>query len=151
MDETQALFDTLRSSADQGVVTAIESVVRDGTDRRFAREHGLSEEKTINGFLHAARLGLFELTWNVLCPGCGGVLDATHTLSDTRRNGRSRLYGQPRACGESRHTTPTRSRSGNISGRFSGAPGSICPKQDLKSFSKKSPSRQSSSRPARRR
>lgn len=105
MDETQALFDTLRSSADQGVVTAIESVVRDGTDRRFAREHGLSEEKTINGFLHAARLGLFELTWNVLCPGCGGVLDATHTLSDTRRNGRSRLYGQP-APAANRGTRP---------------------------------------------
>jgi class 3 adenylate cyclase len=93
MDEIQALFGTLRNSADQSVVAAIESVARDGTDRQlcrinvvsFAREHGLSEEKTITGFLHAARLGLFELTWNVLCPGCGGVLDATHTLRSVHK------------------------------------------------------------------
>jgi hypothetical protein len=31
MSETTALFDTLRSSADQTVVASIESVVRDGT------------------------------------------------------------------------------------------------------------------------
>jgi class 3 adenylate cyclase len=34
----------------------------------------------ISGFLHASRLGLFDLTWNVLCPGCGGVLGAHDTL-----------------------------------------------------------------------
>ena len=88
LGETKVLFDTLRSSADKSVVAAIESVVRDGSDRQlcrinalgFAAEHGLDEEKAISGFLHAARLGLFELTWNVLCPGCGGVLEATQTL-----------------------------------------------------------------------
>ena len=93
MSETKALFDTLRSSADQTVVAAIESVVRDGTDRQlcrinvlsFAARHGLDEEKTISGFLHAARLGLFELSWNVLCPGCGGVLEATQTLRSVHK------------------------------------------------------------------
>jgi class 3 adenylate cyclase len=93
MNETRALFDHLRNSADQGVVAAIESVVRDGTDRQlcrvnvlsFAAKHGLNEEKTITGFLHAARLGLFELTWNILCPGCGGVLDATQTLKSVHK------------------------------------------------------------------
>ena len=34
----------------------------------------------IGAFLHAARLGIFELSWNVLCPGCGGVLEASTTL-----------------------------------------------------------------------
>jgi class 3 adenylate cyclase len=93
MTETNALFETLRNSADQNVVAAIESVVRDGTDRqlcrinvlKFAAKHKLGEEKTISGFLHAARLGLFELTWNVLCPGCGGVLDATQTLKSVHK------------------------------------------------------------------
>jgi hypothetical protein len=88
MSDTNALFDTLRQSADNDVVGAIEAVIRDGTDRQlcrinilnFSAEHDLDEEKAISGFLHAARLGLFELTWNVLCPGCGGVLDATQTL-----------------------------------------------------------------------
>ncbi len=93
MSETKALFDTLRSSADQTVVAAIKSVVRDGSDRQlcrinalsFAASHGLDEEKTISGFLHAARLGLFELSWNVLCPGCGGVLEATQTLRSVHK------------------------------------------------------------------
>jgi Family of unknown function (DUF5939)/Adenylate and Guanylate cyclase catalytic domain len=93
MTETKAFFETLRNSADQNVVAAIESVVRDGTDRQlcrinvmnFAAKHKLGEEKTISGFLHAARLGLFELTWNVLCPGCGGVLDATQTLKSVHQ------------------------------------------------------------------
>jgi hypothetical protein len=52
----------LRSSADQAVVAAIESVVRDGSDRQLCRinavsftaRHGPDEEKTISGFLHAA-------------------------------------------------------------------------------------------------
>src|SRR5207302_9947165 len=46
----------------------------------FARRSGLDEERAIAAFLHAARFGLFELSWNVLCPGCGGVLDAAATL-----------------------------------------------------------------------
>jgi class 3 adenylate cyclase len=93
MSETKALFATLRNSADPTVVAAIDSVVRDGTDRQlcrinalsFAAERGLDEEKTISGFLHAARLGLFELSWNVLCPGCGGVLEATQTLRSVHK------------------------------------------------------------------
>jgi len=93
MSDTIALFDTLRQSADKDVVTAIEAVVRDGSDRKLCRinilnfsvEHGLDEEKAISGFLHATRLGLFELTWNVLCPGCGGVLDATQTLKSVHK------------------------------------------------------------------
>ncbi len=88
MSDTETLFVTLRKSADPQVVAAIEALIADGTDRQlcrvnvlsFAAQHGLDEEKTIGGFLHAARLGIFDLTWNVLCPGCGGVLDAAQTL-----------------------------------------------------------------------
>ncbi len=50
----------------------------------FSRRTGLDEERVISGFLHASRLGLFDLTWNVLCPGCGGVLDAHGTLKSLR-------------------------------------------------------------------
>mgnify|MGYP006212310979 CR=1 FL=1 len=45
----------------------------------LAAKLGLEEEPLIAGFLHAARLGLFELSWNVLCPGCGGVLEVGTT------------------------------------------------------------------------
>jgi class 3 adenylate cyclase len=88
MSETEALMTALRRSADADAVSAIEQLVREGPDHglcrinalAFAAKHGLDEERVIAAFLHAARLGLFELSWNVLCPGCGGVLDSTATL-----------------------------------------------------------------------
>jgi len=88
MSEAQTLFAALRQSADPEVVAAIEALVRDAPDHRlnrinalaFAARTGLNEERVIAAFLHAARLGLFELSWNVLCPGCGGVLDTGASL-----------------------------------------------------------------------
>src|ERR1700687_4720201 len=88
MIEAQTLFAALRESADPDVVRAIEALVRDAPDNclnrinalAFAAKTGLNEDRVIAAFLHAARLGLFELSWNVLCPGCGGVLDAGASL-----------------------------------------------------------------------
>src|ERR1700754_2546802 len=88
MSEADPLFATLRQLADADTVAAIERLVREGDDRdlcrinalAFAARHGLNEQRVISAFLHAARLGLFELSWNVLCPSCGGVLDAGSTL-----------------------------------------------------------------------
>jgi class 3 adenylate cyclase len=94
MSETEALFTVLRQSSDPDCAAAIERSVRDAPDRElcrvnvlaFAAKHGLDEERTIAAYLHAARLGLFELSWNVLCPGCGGVLDAGATLKNVNRD-----------------------------------------------------------------
>ncbi|AWM25426.1 adenylate cyclase [Sinorhizobium fredii USDA 205] len=88
MGEAQTLFEMLRQSVKPGVVDAFERLVKDAPDRKlcrinalvFAASEGLDEEETIAGFLHASRLGIFELSWNVLCPGCGGVLDANTSL-----------------------------------------------------------------------
>jgi class 3 adenylate cyclase len=94
MSDTDALFTTLRQSADPDAVSALEHLVRDGTDRAlnrinvldFAARGGLDEERAIAAFLHAARLGMFDLSWNVLCPSCGGVLDANATLNSVDRD-----------------------------------------------------------------
>ncbi len=88
MSEAENLFAVLRQSADPGIAGAIDALVRDAPDRAlcrinavdFAAKAGLDEELVIAAFLHAARLGIFELSWNVLCPGCGGVLDSSATL-----------------------------------------------------------------------
>ena len=88
MSEAGALFSVLRQSADPAAAAAIEKFVDEASDAAlcrlnvldFAAATGLDEEQVIAAFLHAARLGLFELSWNVLCPGCGGVLDASETL-----------------------------------------------------------------------
>src|SRR3954452_11669395 len=94
MSNIDAQFAVLRQTADPAVVDAIARLVADGHDRDlnrinlldFSARTGLDEEKVISGFLHASRLGLFDLSWNVLCPGCGGVLDAHDTLKSLRHD-----------------------------------------------------------------
>ncbi len=94
MSEGTPLFDVLRQSADAECAAAIESLVREGPDRAlcrinaldFAAERSLDAERVIAAFLHAARLGLFDMSWNVLCPGCSGVLDANATLKTLDRD-----------------------------------------------------------------
>jgi len=94
MSENEALFSVLRNSSDPDCAAAIEQAVREASDRdlcrvnplAFAVKHGLDEERTIAAFLHASRLGIFELSWNVLCPGCGGVLEAGTTLKTINRD-----------------------------------------------------------------
>jgi class 3 adenylate cyclase len=92
--ETTAHFGLLRKSAAPEAAGAIEALVADGSDQSlcrvnalsFAAKHGLDEEETIAAFLHATDLGLFDLAWNVLCPGCGGVLDTRSTLKSVDRS-----------------------------------------------------------------
>ncbi|WP_454615927.1 DUF5939 domain-containing protein [Bradyrhizobium cenepequi] len=94
MSDTQAQFAVLKQTADPAVVDEIARLIAAGHDRElnrinlldFARHTGLDEEKVISGFLHASRLGLFDMSWNVLCPGCGGVLDAHSTLKSLRHD-----------------------------------------------------------------
>src|SRR5476649_500032 len=94
MSDSQAQFSVLKQTADPSVADAIQRLVEDGADHElnrinlldFALHTGLDEERVISGFLHASRLGLFDLTWNVLCPGCSGVLDAHSTLKSLRHD-----------------------------------------------------------------
>jgi class 3 adenylate cyclase len=98
VSDSRTLFAALRETADADVVTAIERAVAAGAGRdlarinvlAFAAVHGLDEEKAIAAFLHAAKLGMFELFWDVLCPSCRGVLHVTETLQDVHR--------EPYAC-----------------------------------------------------
>ncbi|MBV9565579.1 MAG: adenylate/guanylate cyclase domain-containing protein [Bradyrhizobium sp.] len=92
MSHIEAQISTLKQTADPAIADAIAELIDEGEDHElnrinaldFSRRRGFDEERTISTFLHAAKLGLFELTWNVLCPGCGGVLDAHDTLKSLR-------------------------------------------------------------------
>jgi class 3 adenylate cyclase len=94
MSDLEAQLSVLRQSADPLVADAITRLVKEGADHElnrinvldFAKRTGLDEERAISGFLHSSRLGLFDLSWNVLCPGCGGVLDAHDTLKSLRHD-----------------------------------------------------------------
>jgi Family of unknown function (DUF5939) len=91
--ETEALLADLRESAKPEPVSTIERLIKKAPDGAlcrinalaFAAEHKLGEEEVIAAFLHAARLGIFDLSWNILCPGCGGVLNSGTTLKSVNQ------------------------------------------------------------------
>jgi class 3 adenylate cyclase len=93
MNEHAKLLAILRQSADAEIVDAIERLIQDAPDHElnrinalaFAARRGFDEDRVIAAFLHASRLGLFEMSWNVLCPGCGGVLDTGMSLKSVNR------------------------------------------------------------------
>lgn len=78
----------IRQYVDDGVAAAIEQLIREAPDTRlnrinplaFALSHKLDERECVAAFLHATQLGLFELSWNVVCASCGGVLQACESL-----------------------------------------------------------------------
>src|SRR3954465_1324999 len=94
MSDTQAQFSELKQTADPPGADRIAGLIKNGEDHElnrinvldFSTRTGLDEERVISGFLHASRLGLFDLTWNVLCPGCGGVPRAPPTLKSLRHD-----------------------------------------------------------------
>jgi class 3 adenylate cyclase len=81
-------LEALRQTIAPRVFDVVERLVLEGPDLSLCRinaleiaaEHGLDERETIDGFLHASKVGLFDMSWNLLCPGCGGVLDAITSL-----------------------------------------------------------------------
>src|SRR6476659_9596177 len=88
MSETETLFAALRQSSDEAVVDMLERMVRDAPDHALnkmnaldlARTSGIDEERVIAAFLNAVGLGMFEMTWSVMCPSCAGVLSANKSL-----------------------------------------------------------------------
>jgi hypothetical protein len=88
MSETETLFAALRQSADEKVVDMLERMVRDAPDHALnkmnaldlAAKEGLDEERVIAALLHAVGLGMFEMTWSLMCPSCAGVLSANRSL-----------------------------------------------------------------------
>src|SRR6201981_2905198 len=93
MSEAEILLVALRQSADDDVVDMLERMVRDAPDHALnkmnaldlAAKEGIDEERVIAALLNAVRLGIFEMTWNVMCPSCAGVLSANKSLKTLDR------------------------------------------------------------------
>src|SRR6201985_3053625 len=93
MNEAGTLFAALRQSADDDVVDVLERMVRDAPDHALnkmnaldlAAREGLDEERVIAALLNAVGLGIFEMTWNVMCPSCAGVLSTNKSLKTLDR------------------------------------------------------------------
>ena len=122
--ETENLFTALRKSAKPKPVSAIEKLIEDAPDRdlcrinalAFAARHKLNEEDVIAAFLHGARLGIFDMSWNILCPACGGVLDSGATLK-TVKQAEYRCV----LCADGVRTNARRNRRGHVHYQSAGA------------------------------
>ena len=70
------------------VISKFETLIRSGDDLSlyrvnplaFARDRAIAEAERIDLFLHATRSGLFEMSWDVVCPQSGMVLDSFGAL-----------------------------------------------------------------------
>src|SRR6202051_3279343 len=93
MNEAETLFAALRQSADDDVVDMLERMVREAPDHALnkmnrldlAAREGIDEERVIAALLNAVGLGIFEMSWNVMCPSCAGVLSANKSLKTLDR------------------------------------------------------------------
>jgi class 3 adenylate cyclase len=88
MSETETLFVALRQSTDEEVVDMLERMVLEAPDHALnkinaldlAAKEGIGEERVIAALLNAVGLGMFEMTWSLMCPSCAGVLSANKSL-----------------------------------------------------------------------
>jgi class 3 adenylate cyclase len=89
----QTRLNDLRSSAaDPRVVDALAHLMTEGDALdgyklnafRLAQQLGVSREDAVRALLFAARLGLFDLNWDVHCPSCKGVPEFSRHLMQLR-------------------------------------------------------------------
>jgi class 3 adenylate cyclase len=74
------------------VISKFEMLIRNGDEvgvyranpLAFARDRGVAEPESIDLFLHAARVGLVDMHWDILCPHSGLVLESFGKLRALR-------------------------------------------------------------------
>ena len=74
------------------VISRFEALIRSGDEvglcrvnpLAFARDRGVGEPEAIDLFLHAARAGLLDMHWDILCPHSGLVLGSFGKLHSLR-------------------------------------------------------------------
>jgi class 3 adenylate cyclase len=70
------------------VISKLEGLIRSGDDYsifrvnplKFGSEKNISEQEVIDLFLYGSKCGIFNMNWQLLCPGCGDVVESFSTL-----------------------------------------------------------------------
>jgi class 3 adenylate cyclase len=94
MSASDPRFDALREAGvSDDVVQKLTAFLLDAPEHElgrinaldFAATNHLDDEVALDAMIRASRLGLLEMSWNLLCPGCGGVLGANANLKSITR------------------------------------------------------------------
>ena len=102
LEEALATIEGARSWSPR-LVSRLEHHVRTAPDEELVRlnplawaaDRGIDEYETVDLFLHGARVGLFNMVWNVICPCCGKVLRSLREPHDVIR-----FIRLPGSCGQ---------------------------------------------------
>ena len=76
------------------VISKLEGLIRSGDDLslfrinplKFGSEKNISEQEVIDLFLYGTKCGIFKMNWELLCPGCGDVVESFSTLRNLDSN-----------------------------------------------------------------
>jgi class 3 adenylate cyclase len=87
LDQQLEELEKLRSWSPR-VISKLENFIRGGDDwalfranpYTFAEERGVNEDEAVDLFLLASKVGLFQMTWNLICAGCGAAVQSFATL-----------------------------------------------------------------------
>jgi class 3 adenylate cyclase/predicted RNA-binding Zn-ribbon protein involved in translation (DUF1610 family) len=90
--EAASLYLLLRQFVEPKLATELERFIKEAAEHKLVRinavalaaELNVDEEQLIAALLHATNIGIFEMSWNVLCPDCGSVLDRNASLRTLR-------------------------------------------------------------------
>jgi class 3 adenylate cyclase len=87
LDQGLAALETARTWSPR-VISKLESHLRSAEDKplfrinpfAFAADKNIAEGETIDLFLHATSVGLFEMSWMLVCPLCSCVVESFQSL-----------------------------------------------------------------------
>lgn len=106
LDEQLAQLEQARPWSPR-VVSKLETFIRAAPDVdlfrvnpvQYAAERSMSEAEALDLFLHASKIGLFEMDWHIVCPHCGFIIDSLHHLSQLRSHYLCPICGSERDYG----------------------------------------------------
>src|SRR3954447_25549783 len=92
LDERLARLEAARAWSPR-VVSRLEALVREGEDAALFRVNPfvlagarhLDPDEVADPLRHAPALGLFEMAWLLVCPGCPGAVESFARLRAVRR------------------------------------------------------------------
>ncbi len=91
LDEHLSQLEQARSWSPR-VISKLETFIRSASDFdllrvnpvQYASERNMTESEALDLFLYAAKIGLFEMDWHIVCPHCGFIVNSMHNMGQLR-------------------------------------------------------------------
>jgi hypothetical protein len=103
LDEQFSQMEQVRSWSPR-VLSKFETFIRSAPDFdlfrvnpvQYALERSMTEAEALDLFLHAAKIGIFEMDWHIVCPHCGFLIESLHSMGQLHTHNVCRVCGSER-------------------------------------------------------